>query len=63
MWNQKWYQSKCQYLPHDTAQLKYNLLVYERPNAERVEYEHKIIRPQGKILILNTHIHRVQQFE
>lgn len=61
MWNQKWYQ--CQYLPQDTAQLKYNVLVYERPNAKRVECEQKDIRPQDKILIFITHIHRVQQIE
>lgn len=63
MWNQKWYKSKCQYLPHDTAQLNYNVLVYEIPNVKRVEYEQNTIWPQNKILILITHIHRVQQVE
>lgn len=63
MWNQKWYQSKCQYLPPDTAHLKYNVLVYERPNAKRVDYEQKIIQPQDNIRIFIRHIHRVQQVE
>lgn len=55
--------SKCQYLPPDTAQLKYNVLVYERQNAKRVEHEQIIIQPQDKIRIFITHIRRVQQVE